>query len=228
MKNYQLIGVFELEINKLNNSLEKPLTDDSLFWINQAAVKFAKERFNGAAPRGTGYEETEKRARDLINLHKEASLQPINYKVSKSYDSYEYKYPTDMMFVLNEDVVISDNNDEHMMDTCVFECTADSFMYRVNNSLTDFHYKYHRARPLRVRTKEGFRLLTDTNYKIHSYTLGYLKVPEEVKDDDINHDYVDFEDYTWLEIIKIAAQMYIENQSDARYKTITNEVLTQE
>lgn len=228
MKNYQLIGAFELEINKLNNSLEKPLTDDSLFWINQAVVKFTKERFNGAAPRGTGYEETEKRARDLINLHKEASLEPFNYKISKSYDSYEYKYPTDMMFVLNEDVVISDNNDNHMMDTCVFECTADSFMYRVNNSLTDFHYKYHRARPLRVRTKEGFRLLTDTNYKIHSYTLGYLKVPEEITDRDINYDYKDFEDYTWLEIIKIAAQMYIENQSDPRYKTITNEVLTQE
>jgi len=83
MKNYQLIGAFELEINKLNNSLEKPLTDDSLFWINQAVVKFTKERFNGATPRGTGYEETEKRARDLINLHKEVSLQHINYKVSK-------------------------------------------------------------------------------------------------------------------------------------------------
>ena len=68
MKNYQLIGAFELEINKLNNSLEKPLTDDSLFWINQAVVKFTKERFNGAPPRGTSYEETEKRARDMCRL----------------------------------------------------------------------------------------------------------------------------------------------------------------
>ena len=70
--------------------------------------------------------------------------------------------------------------------------------------------------------------MTDTNYKIHSYTLGYLKVPEEITDRDIDYDYKDFEDYTWLEIIKIAAQMYVENQSDPRYKTITNEVLTQE
>ena len=30
------------------------------------------------------------------------------------------------------------------------------------------------------------------------------------------------------EIIKMAAQMYLENQKDERYRTITNEVLTQE
>lgn len=132
------------------------------------------------------------------------------------------------MFVLNEDVIISDLSDGHTMDTCVFECTADSFMYRVNNALTDFHYRFHRARPLRVRTKDGFRLLTDKKYKIHSYSLGYLKVPIEITSNNPYEDYKDFEDYIWLEIVKIAAQMYVENQSEPRYKTIVNEVLTQE
>ena len=71
--------------------------------------------------------------------------------------------------------------------------------------------------------------MTDKNYKIHSYTLGYLKTPEEIEVDSLpSTEYNDFEDYTWLEIVKIAAQMYIENQSDPRYRTITNEVLTQE
>lgn len=227
MKNYQLIGAFELEINKLDNSLEKPVTDDSLFWINQAVAKFVKERFNGAPPRGTGYEETEKRTRDLINLLKEETVTSFDVEEYDSYDSYSYNYPDDMMFVLNEDVVI-DTAKGKKMNTCVFECTADSFMYRVNNSLTDFHYKLGRARPLRVRTKEGFRLLTDKNYKIYSYTLGYLKVPEEVTSQDIHYEYQDFEDYIWLEITKIAAQMYVENQSEPRYRTLTNEVLNQE
>ena len=133
-----------------------------------------------------------------------------------------------MMCVLNEDVVISDMNGEHQMDTCIFECTADSFMYRINNSLTDFHYRYHRARPLRIRTNDGFRLLTDKKYKIDSYTVGYLKVPTEITNENPLTEYNDFEDHIWFEITKIAAQMYIENQSDPRYKTITNEVLTQE
>ena len=229
MKGVDILASFELEINKLNDTLEKPLTDDSLYWINQAITKFVKDRFNGNAPKRTSYEQNEKRTRDLINLLREQTIDSIFFTDEHpSYNSYEYLYPADMMYVLNEDVIISDMEDCHIMDTCVFECTADSFMYRVNNSLTDFHYRYHRARPLRVRTKEGFKLLTDKKYKINKYTLGYLKVPEEITSEGWNNEYTDFEDYTWLEIIKIAAQMYIENQSDPRYKTITNEVLTQE
>ena len=224
-----ILAAFELEINKINDTLQKPLTDDSLYWLNQAIVKFTKDRFNGNAPKRTSYEQNEKRTRDLINLFKEQTIDNIFFSDNHaSYDEYEYLYPADMMFVLNEDVVISDQNDNYKMDTCVFECTADSFMYRVNNKLTDFHYRFHRARPLRIRTKEGFKLLTDKKYKINSYTLGYLKVPEEITSEDPFKEYKDFEDYTWLEIIKIAAQMYVENQSDPRYKTITQEVLTQE
>lgn len=229
MRAVDLIASFELEINKIDDSINKPVTDDSLYWINQAVAKFVKERFNGNLPHRTSYEQNEKRTRDLINLYKEEDVLNDGQidESHPSYNSYSYTYPTGLLYVLNEDVIISDNNDEHLMDTCVFECTADSFMYRVNNKLTDFHYRFHRARPLRVRTKDGFKLLTDKKYKIHKYTLGYLKVPEEITAD-TTKDYKDFEDLIWYEIVKIAAQMYIENQSDQRYKTITSEVLTQE
>lgn len=230
MRGIDLIAGFELEINKLDNSLNKPITDDSIYWLNQAVMKFMKDRFNGNAPKRTSYEQNEKRTRDLINLLREVEyMNPERYDSNHaSYDSYEYIYPTDMMYALNEDVIISDNAGNHQMDVSVFECTADSFMYRIMNGLTDFHYKYHRARPLRVRTKDGFRLLTDKNYKIQSYTLGYLAVPTEITNEDPSRKYEDFEDYTWQEIIKIAAQMYVENQADPRYKTLTAEVLTQE
>lgn len=197
MRCIDIIASFELEINKLDDNLGKPVTDDSLYWINQGVMKFVKDRFNGNAPKRTSYEQNEKRTRDLIKLLCEVQMNTPGIKSHESYNEYEYDYPTDMMFVLNEDVVISDNNDEHKMDTCIFECTADSFMYRINNSLTDFHYRYHRARPLRIRTNDGFKLLTDKNYKINSYTLGYLKIPEEITNKDPYKDYGDFEDYTW-------------------------------
>ena len=233
MRCIDLIAAFELEINKIQDSIQKPVTDDTLYWINQAVVKFVKDRFNGNAPKYTSYEQNEKRTRDLIKLFTEKTLlvqTPVSYA---SYDAYEFKYPEDpdkLMFVLNEDVVISDMKGENKMNTCVFECTADNFMYRVNNTLTDFHYRHHRARPLRVRTNGGFRLLTDKKYNIDSYTVGYIKVPTEIVNIDPYKEYKDFEDYIWLEIIKIAAQMYIENQipSVQRYQTISNEVNTQE
>ena len=229
MRGIDILAAFELEINKINEDIEKPLTDDSLYWINQAIVKFVKDRFNGNAPKRTSYEQNEKRTRDLINLLVNTTIavngEPVEHV---NYTEYNYTYPTNMMFVLNEDVVISDLDDNHQMDTCVFECTADSFMYRINNKLTDFHYRFHRARPLRIRTADGFKLLTDKNYKINTYSLGYLKVPTEITSADPTTNYTDFADHIWLEIIKIAAQMYIENQADPRYRTLTNEVLTQE
>ena len=101
-------------------------------------------------------------------------------------------------------------------------------MYRITNSLTDFHYNHHKARPLRIRYNGGFSLLTDKKYKIKSYVMGYLKMPTEVSTDNPTQECNDFEDNIWLEITKIAAQMYIENQSDQRYQTISNEVNTQE
>ena len=212
MRCIDLIASFELEINKLDEALEKPVTDDSIYWVNQAVMKFVKERFNGNEPKRTSYEQNEKRTRDLIKLFVESTIESSEQDVSHAnYDSYLFDYPdgTDsnpkMLYVLNEDVVISDLNDEYQMDTCVFECTADNFMYRINNSLTDFHYRHHRARPLRIRTANGFKLLTDKNYKIDSYTLGYLKVPEEITPDNPFKEYEDFEDNIWMEIIKIAA-----------------------
>lgn len=229
MRGIDIIAAFELEINKMDDALSKPDTDDSLYWINQGMMKFVKDRFNGDAPKRTSYEQNEKRTRDLVLLLKEYKPEtPETNTQYHDYNYYEYDYPDDMMFALNEDVTISDNSGQNIVDTCVFECTADSFMYRINNSLTDFHYRHHRARPLRIRTANGFRLLTDKNYQINSYTLGYIKVPTEITNEDPEIDYPEFKDYTWLEIVKIAAQMYIENQSDPRYKTITNEVLTQE
>lgn len=236
MTNIEIVSGFELEINKIDDAVNKPSTDDSLFWLNQAIAKFVKLRFNGDFVHGTGYEETEKRRKDLVSLFRSKTWNIENEgDIEKddshpSYDQYtiEYKDEDDILYTLNEDVIIDSNEGGYRMDTCVFECTRDSFMYRVNNSLTDFHYKYHKARPLRIRTNTGCVLLTDKNYTIESYTLGYLKKPTELKLDDPRDEYEDFDDHIMYEIIKMAAQMYIENQSDPRYRTIVNEVNTQE
>jgi hypothetical protein len=110
-------------------------------------------------------------------------------------------------------------------------------MYRVTNSLTDFHYKHNKARPLRVRSginengQQIIVLLNDKKYTVNDYWISYLRRPEKLTDenpDDTNVESNDFDDSVWFEIIKIAAQMYVENQSEQRYNTLTNEVLTQE
>lgn len=231
MKYIDILANFEREINKIDDIVDKPSTDDSLFWLNQTVAKFVKLRFNLDPIHLTSYEQNEKRRNDLIKLYKSVEYLYIDMDSDSkepSYDSYKITYPKDFMFSLNEDVIISDNNGQHKMNTCMFECTSDSFMYRVNNSLTDFHYRYHRARPLRIRTSDGCILLTDKNYKINKYQLGYLRKPTEITLQNPRDEYEDFNDIVMPEIIKMAAQMYLENKKDERYKTITQEVITQE
>ena len=233
MKNIDILIAFETEIGQLDFEVTKPATDDSLYWLNQAVAKFVKTRFNGDATHGTGFEQTEKRRNDLEKLFKQMTWYASDGIVKQddtqpSYDAYSIDYPCDFLYALNEDVVICDTNGDHTMNTCVFECTQDSFMYRVNNSLTDFHYRFHRARPIRIRDSKGCVLLTDKNYNIESYTLGYIRTPETISLAEPYETYDEFDDSTMYEIIKIAAQMYLENQKNERYQTITAEVMSQE
>ena len=231
MTNIQILAAFEREINQIDDTLNKPATDDSLYWLNQAVYKFCKTRFNGNAPHFTSYEQNEKRTKDLINLFVSSNLDLSSVDESRAtYNKYTVTYPENMMFVLNEDVVIDSVDGGHQLDTSVFECTADSFMYRVNNTLTDFHYRHYKARPLRIKTQTGCDLLTDKKYKITKYTLGYLRNPNKISLDNPKEEYSDFPDVIMPEIIKMAAQMYIESQipMQQRYQTISNEVNTQE
>lgn len=231
MKYIDILAGFETEIGLIDDPIAKPLTDDSLFWLNQAVSKFVRLRFNGDFVHKQGFEQTEKRRNDLIRLFKSEKYDVTNIfdiEQHKSYDEYSFEYPVDFLFVLNENVVISDLDGDHKIDTCVFECTRDSFMYRVNNSLTDFHYNHHRARPIRIRKANGCSLLTDKQYKIQQYTLDYLRTPIEITLENPHSEYQDFDDVTMKEIIKMAAQMYLENTKNERYKTISEEVLTQE
>lgn len=229
MKYIDILEAFETEIGVINQ-VEKPLTSDSLFWLNQAVDKFVKLRFNTDQVHKTSYEQNEKRRNDLINLYKTTKYTQFNIDDNNpKYDKYTVEnYPDDFLFSLNEDAIITNNKGENPYSTSIFECTSDSFMYRVTNSLTDFHYKYGEARPLRVCTDKGCYLLTDKNYKIKEYVLGYLRTPNKITLSTPFEEYTDFDNITIPEIIKIAAQMYLENTGNPRYKSITQEVMTQE
>lgn len=229
MKYIDILEAFETEIGVVNQ-VEKPLTSDSLFWLNQAVDKFVKLRFNTDQVHKTSYEQNEKRRNDLINLYKTTKYTQFSIDDNNpKYDKYIVEnYPDDFLFSLNEDAIITDNKGNNPYSTSIFECTSDSFMYRVTNSLTDFHYKYGEARPLRVCTDKGCYLLTDKNYKIKEYVLGYLRTPNKITLSNPFEEYTDFDNITIPEIIKIAAQMYLENTGNPRYKSITQEVMTQE
>lgn len=123
MRYIDILTAFEMEINKIDDTLNKPLVNDSLYWLNQAVLKFCKIRFSGSEPSVTSYEQTEKRTVDLLNLY---TIQTYTYPsyISRSdtnpdYDEFYINYyiqpsASDVMFTLNEDVIITDNNGENV------------------------------------------------------------------------------------------------------------------
>lgn len=89
MRYIDILANFERELNVLGNVIDKPSTDDSLFWLNQAVAKFYKQRFNGDPVHDTSYEQTEKRREDLINLYKTVEYNASNMSVDTSEPSYD-------------------------------------------------------------------------------------------------------------------------------------------
>lgn len=73
-------------------------------------------------------------------------------------------------------------------------------------------------------------LYTDGNYKVSEYTLTYLRLPKKIKflNSDMFEEYTDLPEHTHLELVKLAAQLYLENQVDPRVRTYPEEVQTME
>lgn len=225
MKYIELQYAFELEAATIDSIENKISSQDILYWLNQGLYKFIKTRYNGNNFLRTAFEQDEKRARDLITLQSVVDFDSPEKEVNVGYNSYSITYPNDLLFVLDESVIINPADEpEKQKPVEIFECTLDSYMYRITNQLTDFHYRNNYARPLRVRTKDGCVLYTDGLYDISKYSLQYLKKPNKITMDNPYEEYTDMPEHTHSEIVKLAVQMYIENSQSKRYESINNEV----
>lgn len=225
MKYIELQYAFELEATRLDVYDSKINSQDILYWLNQGISKFVKTRYNGNNPTHTSFEQDEKRARDLITLYKEYSPEAITKVAKVGYDEYSVSFPKDLLFVLDESVnICPTGKPDESIPTEVFECTLDSYMYRITNQLTDFHYNHNYARPLRVRTQDGCKLLTDGKYDVATYKVGYIKTPNKLVLTAPFDEYTELPEHTHHEIVKLAVQMFIENTLLQRYESINNEV----
>lgn len=232
MTNLDLQYAFELEANTIDDYADKKLNSvDILHWLNNAVDKFVKTRFDGNNITRKAFEQNEKRARDLAGLlvTKFYEFNERNYS-KKGFDVYIVNYPSDFMFALDESVNIYKHGDSKSNNwpAEIFECTLDSYMYRITNKLTDFHLRNNYARPLRVRTKDGCDLFTDGTYDVKDYSITYIKKPEEISLDDPFKEYTDLPEFALREVVKLAVQMYMASTNDQRYQAISNENNTME
>lgn len=238
MKFIDLQESFEIELNVLDDGFNKPKSMDTEWWLNRGLEKFFKTRYSGINYKGLGFEQNQKRIDDLRTLVVRDELTPIK----ESSELYTVRLPKDYVFHLGDNAGISpadgQNNDCWPLDEDgqyitkygdTLEATIETIDRQRANSLSEHRLKYCTARPLRLIQGNEVLLYTDGKYKVSNYVLTYLRNPKRI---DIHSnpfaEYTDMPEHTHSEIVKIAAQMYIENQSNQRINTHANEVDTME
>lgn len=235
MKYIDLQEAFEIEINKLYDGAEKPRTITTEYFLNSALDKFWKTRYSALNTKQEGFEQTQKRIDDLRTLVTETTLEPTII----SNTEYMVELPKDYVLLLGDTAGIAPANnvdnkcwekDEigqyiiHYSDT--IEGKIETVDRIKENSLSEFHLRYTKAKPIKLIIGNNIKLITDGQYKVSEYIMQYLRKPTHI---DIHTnpfaEYDDMPEHTHLEIVKLAAQLYIENQADNRYQTYTQEVV---
>lgn len=233
MKFIELQEAFEIELNVFDDGLNKPTSMNTEWWLNRGLEKFWKTRYSGMNAKQIGFEQNQKRIDDLRTLVKTQELTPV--AVSKT--EFSVDLPNDYVILLGDSVGIlpsSDaakqcwdkNGNEYIVKySDTLEATIETIDRQLSNSLSEHLLKYSSARPLKLIQGNKILLYTDGQYSIDKYKLTYLKRPEKINiHTNPFGEYEDMPEHTHSEIVKIAAQMYIENQSNQRLNTHDSEV----
>ncbi len=108
----------------------------------------------------------------------------------------------------------------------ITETTADTYTFHIDNPYSEYNFENYTARPLRLFKQGLVELVTDGNYGVTIYYIRYLYQPVEV--DYSTPTNCDLPEHTHDEIVKLAADMLLENTGDPRYRSHLNETLKTE
>ena len=221
-------------------SLAGKLPSDTIMsFINEAIDKFWKTRYSGLNFKQRGFEQDQKRTDDLRTLVTKRTYKDIDItKVNQ--EEYTVTLPDDYVILLGDTAGIAPadgiTNDCWEKDSegnykVKYSDTTEGTIETVDrikeNSLSEYHLKYTKAKPIKLMQDNTITLYTDGQYKVAEYTIEYLKRPSKVTLVDTPTDeYTDLPAHTHMEIVKIAVQLILGTLPN--YNVYSNEVNTME
>lgn len=129
-----------------------------------------------------------------------------------SYSNGEYFIATTTTFTGGGTVALSSNRKQGITN-----CSVNTYRSHIDNPYSEHNLHYEEAKPLRLVYQRYIELVTDGNYGILSYHIRYLKEPGEV-DYGTSAD-SDLPEHTHDEVVKLAANMALENVEQPRYQS---------
>lgn len=221
-------------------SLAGKLPSDTIIsFINEAIDKFWKTRYSGLNYKQRGFEQDQKRTDDLRTLvtkhtYKDTDISKINQV------EYTVTLPDDYVILLGDTAGISPV--DGVINNCwekdalgnykikysdTIEGTIETVDRIKENSLSEYHLKYTKAKPIKLMQDNTITLYTDGNYKVAEYTIEYLKKPSKVDlKANPTDEYTDLPSHTHMEIVKLAVQLILATLPN--YNVYSNEVNSME
>jgi hypothetical protein len=195
------------------------------FWLNEAIRKFVKTRYSGVNFKRESFEETQKRIDDLRTL---VTVQDLTLSDSGANWTNGYAnttaIPANYWLMVGEEATITVSGTSSRVG--VTQCNQNEYRQKIDDPFSEHILHYQTAKPLRLFYETSVELISDGNYTVDTYHLTYIKQPTEVVYSTGTD--CDLPVQTHDEIVKMAADMMLENIESPRYKTHSAEVATME
>lgn len=221
-------------------SLAGKLPSDTIIsFINEAIDKFWKTRYSGLNYKQRGFEQDQKRTDDLRTLVTKHTYKDTDiFKINQV--EYTVTLPDDYVILLGDTAGISPA--DGVINNCwekdalgnykikysdTIEGTIETVDRIKENSLSEYHLKYTKAKPIRLIQDNTITLYTDGQYKVSEYTIEYLKKPSKVDlKTNPTDEYTDLPSHTHMEVVKLAVQLILATLPN--YNVYSNEVNSME
>jgi hypothetical protein len=221
----ELHKMFKVELDKYDELSSYPsfLPKEIDYFINSSILRWIKTRMSGLNVHRTGLEQSQKRIDDLRTLTVSTtwSADDVPSDMISDKPAIAIDYPSDYMFEVGDSVRILTASSTYTTDTQ--EAKVENIDSKLNNSLSDFRLRNNKARPIKLRLNNKIYIIHDHDYSIDSYTLIYISTPQKIDSSNADSELNFLPEHAWDEVIVAAARLALENISDNRYSTYSQE-----
>lgn len=228
----QLILSFKQKLDKIDSQAYPDILNEEIrFWLDEAADRFVKQRYERNNLKRKGFEETEKRTDDLrITVRTET----INAVASTDYSgfAYEIPLPIEYRYLLKIQVEV-DGLDCDNVQELVFVTPLQTQQDDVNALLTDPFNKPIEEKPLFTIEGTNIVIFTDGVFDIARARISYIRTFDKLQPGlprtsavyaTETNEYVELAEDTHAEVVDIAVKMTLEDIESKRYQSNTAEI----
>lgn len=232
----QLILSFKLKLDKIDSQAYPDILPQEIrFWLDEAADRFVKQRYERNNLKLKGFEESQKRTDDLRLAVKTETI-PAVQSVDYGTNVYDVPFPSDYRYLIKvqcEVLHLNCNSIEESKWTTPYQVQQDD----IHILLEDPFNKPRVDRPLYIIEGNDIVFYTDGTFEILNARITYIKLFDKLQPGLPNTstpyqtgttEYVELAEDTHAEIVDIAVKLALENIESQRYQSNINEIRTQE